>query len=49
MLHLTNMRPDISYLIGLYTRFNIPPYRAYLDAAHQIFWYFNGTMDLAIP
>ena len=48
LLHLTNYRPVISFVMGICTRFNTAPCQAHLEAAHHIFRYLIGTLHLAI-
>jgi hypothetical protein len=48
LLHVTLSRPDISFAVGVVTRFTSTPREAHLDALIQIFQYLKGTSDLAL-
>ena len=46
--HCTNSRFDISFVVGVVSRFLVVPQEPHLQAAVQIFRYLKATQDLAI-
>lgn len=48
LLHLNNIRPDIVYTVGIFTRFTQALRVAHLKAGIHVFRYLKGTKDLAI-
>lgn len=47
LIYLTNTRPDLSFSVGLVSRFMTCPQQAHLDAAMHIVRYVAHTSDLA--
>ena len=48
LLYLTIIRPDISFLVGLVSRFMQAPRKPHLEAAKNIWKYFNSTLDMEL-
>lgn len=48
LIYLTNTRPNLSFAVGLVSRFMSQPQQAHWDAAIHILKYISGTMDLGI-
>lgn len=48
LIYLTNTRPDLSFSVGLISRFMQAPQQAHLDAAMHIVRYISSTTDFGI-
>ncbi|XP_021742769.1 uncharacterized protein LOC110708852 [Chenopodium quinoa] len=48
LLYLTASRPDISFSVGLYSRFQANPKESHLIAVKRILRYLKGTDDLSL-
>lgn len=48
LLHLTITRPDISFSVGLVSRFLSSPRKGHLEAAKKILKYVNTTQDMGL-
>ena len=46
LLHVTLSRPNISFVVGVVTRFTTTPCKAHLDAMLQVFQYLKATLAL---
>lgn len=47
-IYLTNTRPDLSFSVGLVSRFMSQPQQAHFDAAMHIVRYIKGTSDFGV-
>lgn len=48
LIHLTHSRPDISFAVGVVSRFMMRPQLLHLQATKQILRYVAGTMNYGI-
>ena len=48
LIYLTITRPDLSYLVGLLSKFMQTPRDIHLDCAKRVLQYVSGTMDYDI-
>jgi len=48
LMYLTTIRPDISFAIGILSRFMQKPCEGHWCAAKRVLWYLKGTQDFGL-
>ena len=48
LIHLTHSRPDLSYSVGIVSKYMAKPHNSHLQDVKRIFRYVSGTRDYGI-